>query len=39
MASTTLDLPGYRIVRSFGMVKGLTVRSRSIVGNLFGFLQ
>ena len=39
MTSTTFDLPGHRVVRSFGMVRGLTVRSRSIIGNIFGALQ
>jgi len=39
MVTTGLDLPGYRIVRNVGLVRGLTVRSRSIVGNLFGMLQ
>jgi uncharacterized protein YbjQ (UPF0145 family) len=36
---TTNDLPGYRIVRHLGMVRGLTVRSRSIVGNLGAAIQ
>jgi uncharacterized protein YbjQ (UPF0145 family) len=39
MITTAFTLPGYRIVRSLGVVRGLTVRSRSIVGNLFGSLQ
>ena len=36
---TALDLPGYKVVRSLGVVRGITVRSRSIVGNFFGGLQ
>jgi uncharacterized protein YbjQ (UPF0145 family) len=36
---TTNDLTGYRIVRHLGMVKGLTVRSRSVVGNLGAAIQ
>ena len=32
--STTFDLPGYRIVQSFGVVRGIIVRSRSILGNI-----
>ena len=32
--STTFDLPGYRIVRTFGVVRGITVRSRSIIGTI-----
>jgi uncharacterized protein YbjQ (UPF0145 family) len=39
MITTGLTLPGYRIVNNLGIVRGLTVRSRSIVGNLFGALQ
>src|SRR4029079_1323988 len=36
---TTNDLPGYRVVRHLGVVRGLTVRSRSIVGNLGAAIQ
>ncbi len=36
---TTNDLTGYRIVRQVGLVRGITVRSRSIVGNLGGAIQ
>lgn len=39
MVTTALDLPGHRIVRSLGVVRGITVRSRSIVGNFFGGIQ
>lgn len=39
MVTTAQALPGYRIVRSLGLVRGITVRSRSIVGNFFGGLQ
>ena len=39
MVTTAQELPGYRIVRNFGLVRGITVRSRSIVGNFFGGLQ
>ena len=39
MITTALALPGYRVVRSLGVVRGITVRSRSIVGNFFGGLQ
>ena len=39
MITTALTLPGYRIVKNIGVVRGITVRSRSIVGNLFGALQ
>ena len=39
MVTTAFTLPGYRVVRSLGVVRGITVRSRSIVGNIFGSLQ
>ncbi|MBO9873711.1 MULTISPECIES: YbjQ family protein [Xanthomonas] len=39
MVTTALELPGYRIVRNLGIVRGITVRSRSIVGNFLGGLQ
>lgn len=39
MITTALELPGFRIVRNLGIVRGLTVRSRSIVGNIAGGIQ
>lgn len=39
MVTTALTLPGYKIVRNLGVVRGITVRSRSVVGNFFGGLQ
>ena len=39
MITTALELPGHAITRNFGVVRGITVRSRSIVGNFFGGLQ
>lgn len=33
------ELPGYRIVRNIGIVRGITVRSRSIVGTIGAGLQ
>ncbi|QQR72224.1 MAG: YbjQ family protein [Holophagales bacterium] len=39
MTSTTFDLPGHRIVRNLGVVRGITVRSRSILGTIGGSLQ
>ncbi len=39
MVTTMFELPGYRIAKSLGVVRGLTVRSRSIVGNIVGGLQ
>ena len=37
--STTFDLPGYKIERSLGLVRGITVRSRSVIGNFVAGLQ
>ena len=39
IVATTNDLPGYRIVRVIGLVRGITVRSRSIIGTIGGALQ
>ncbi|WAH64314.1 YbjQ family protein [Xanthomonas hortorum] len=39
MVTTALELPGHRIISNLGLVRGITVRSRSIVGNFFGSLQ
>ena len=36
---TTNDLPGYRVVRNLGVVRGLTVRSRSVIGNIGAAVQ
>jgi uncharacterized protein YbjQ (UPF0145 family) len=37
--TTTFDLPGVRVTRSLGVVRGITVRSRSVVGNFVGGVQ
>ena len=37
--TTTFDLPGYRVRRNIGIVRGIVVRSRSIVGTLGASLQ
>jgi uncharacterized protein YbjQ (UPF0145 family) len=39
MVTTAFELPGHRVVRNLGVVRGITVRSRSIVGNFLGGLQ
>ena len=39
LISSTNELPGYRIRKSLGIVRGITVRSRSIVGTLGASLQ
>lgn len=39
MVTTALELPGYRIVRNLGIVRGIIVRSRSVLGNIAAGLQ
>src|SRR5579863_9743440 len=39
MITTSVELDGYRIVRNLGVVRGITVRSRSVLGNIAGGLQ
>jgi uncharacterized protein YbjQ (UPF0145 family) len=39
MVTTALELPGYRIVRNLGIVRGIIVRSRSVIGSLGAALQ
>jgi uncharacterized protein YbjQ (UPF0145 family) len=39
MVTTTFELPGHKVTRSLGVVRGITVRSRSIVGNFVASLQ
>ena len=39
MTSTTFEIPGYRVVKSFGVVRGIIVRSRSIIGNIGAGIQ
>ena len=39
MVTTAFELPGHRVVRNLGVVRGIVVRSRSIVGNILGGLQ
>jgi uncharacterized protein YbjQ (UPF0145 family) len=39
LTTTTFELPGYRTTRSFGVVRGIIVRSRSIVGNIGASIQ
>ncbi|HWR51564.1 MAG TPA: heavy metal-binding domain-containing protein [Bryobacteraceae bacterium] len=34
MVTTSFDLPGYRVVRTVGVVRGVVVRSRSILGTI-----
>ncbi|HWZ50065.1 MAG TPA: YbjQ family protein [Granulicella sp.] len=39
MVTTALELPNYRIVRNYGVVRGIVVRSRSIFGTVGASLQ
>jgi uncharacterized protein YbjQ (UPF0145 family) len=39
MATTALSLDGYRVTRSLGIVRGIVVRSRSILGTFGATLQ
>ncbi len=36
---TSNELPGYRIVRHLGVARGISVRSRSVVGNIGASIQ
>jgi uncharacterized protein YbjQ (UPF0145 family) len=39
LTTTTFDLPGYRVVKSLGVVRGIIVRSRSVIGNMGASIQ
>ena len=39
MITQAFDLPGHRITSSHGVVRGIVVRSRSVVGNFMGMIQ
>ncbi len=39
LTTTGFDIPGYRTTQSFGVVRGIIVRSRSVIGNLGASLQ
>jgi uncharacterized protein YbjQ (UPF0145 family) len=39
LTTTAFELTGYRIVKSFGIVRGIIVRSRSIIGNFGASIQ
>jgi uncharacterized protein YbjQ (UPF0145 family) len=39
MITTAFGLPGYKITKNLGVVRGIVVRSRSIVGSFFAGLQ
>ncbi len=39
IVATTNDITGHKVVRYLGVVRGITVRSRSIVGNIGAMIQ
>ena len=39
LVTTALDLPGFRVVRNLGIVRGIVVRSRSIFGSIGASFQ
>lgn len=39
LISTNVELAGYKIVKNLGVVRGITVRSRSVLGNMAGGIQ
>jgi uncharacterized protein YbjQ (UPF0145 family) len=39
MVTTGTELTGYKVLRNFGIVRGITVRSRSVLGNLAAGFQ
>ena len=36
---TTNDVPGHRVVRTLGLVRGITVRSRNVISDAIGGFQ
>jgi len=38
LLTTSTSLEGYKVVKQLGLVRGITVRSRSIFGNMLGGL-
>jgi len=39
MISTSFEIPGYKVRKNLGLVRGVTVRSRSVIGNFAGGIQ
>ena len=39
IVATSNEIVGYRLVRHLGLVRGITVRSRSVIGNFIGGVQ
>jgi len=39
MTTTTFELPGYKVTQNKGLVRGIIVRSRSVIGNIGAGIQ
>jgi uncharacterized protein YbjQ (UPF0145 family) len=39
LTTTTFELPGFRVTKSLGVVRGIIVRSRSVIGNFGASIQ
>jgi uncharacterized protein YbjQ (UPF0145 family) len=39
LVTTALELPGYKVSKNFGIVRGIVVRSRSVFGSIGAGLQ
>ena len=39
LTTTAFELAGYRVTKSFGVVRGIIVRSRSVIGNIGASIQ
>lgn len=39
LVTTNIQLDGYRVVKNLGVVRGIVVRSRSLIGNIGAFFQ
>src|SRR5271154_4149090 len=39
LTTTTFELTGFRVTKTFGVVRGIVVRSRSVIGNFGAGIQ
>ncbi len=39
LVTTNIELYGYRVIRNLGVVRGIVVRSRSLIGNIGAGIQ
>ena len=39
MTTTTFDLENFKVTKNIGLVRGITVRSRSVIGNIGAGIQ